>query len=174
GLSYSPKDMARMARNADPSLQALQEVFFGGRKSVKDMVKALTKDDALNRRALYYVGFHFVERMQNEREFGKLLLEQLAEGRSEEGKLAREKLIIEGLAQVKGAKAGILEERAKVLLAAEEMVAAERARDERKSARSERNGKSARSGKASVKRPAPRKAAKPAKAKPARKAASRR
>lgn len=177
GLAYSPKDMARMSRNADPNLQALQEVFFGGRKSVKDVVKALTKDAALNRRAVYYVGFHFVERMQNEREFGKLLLEQLAESRSEEGKLAREKLIIEGLAQVKGGKAGILEERAKVLLVAEDMVSAERAREERKAARPERNGKPARSdrnGKATVRKPQPKpakaaKAARPSRsARPAR------
>ncbi|MCY3020467.1 MAG: hypothetical protein NTW87_15715, partial [Planctomycetota bacterium] len=60
------------------------------------------------------------------------LLQHLAESRGDEGRQAREKLVIEGLAKVKGAKAGILEERAKVLMAAADMAAAERAREERK------------------------------------------
>ncbi len=141
GLSFGPKDLTRAVRNSDLNLHALQEVLFSARKSAKELSRILLKDGSLNKKALYYIGFHFVERMQAEREFGKLLLEHLGEGRSDEGKLAREKLIIEGLAAFKGGKTGILEERAKVLMTASDMVAAEKAREERKTSRQNRNGK---------------------------------
>jgi hypothetical protein len=135
GLSFSPKDLGRTARNADFNLHALQEIFFGGRTPVKDVFNAVWKDTSLNRRTQYYIGFHFVERMQTEREFGHFVLEQLAESRSDEGKLARDKLIIEGLLQVKNGqigKMGILEERAKVMRSTEERVVTERIKDQRK------------------------------------------
>ena len=47
-----------------------------------------------------------------------------AAGRTDEARQAKEKLIIEGLVKVRGGKAGILEERAKVMLAPSEIAAA--------------------------------------------------
>jgi hypothetical protein len=132
GLSFGPKDLARIARSSDSNLQILQEILFSGRMGAKELAKRVLKDPLLNRKVVYYLGFHFLERTNAEREFGRLLLEDLAESRTEEGRQAKEKLIIEGLLTMKTGKAGILEERAKVLLAASDMVAADRAREEKK------------------------------------------
>ena len=37
------------------------------------------RDASLNRKGQYYIGFHFVERMANDRQFGTMVLEHLAE-----------------------------------------------------------------------------------------------
>ncbi len=122
-ITYGPKDLARSVRVNDSHLRALEDVIGSGRRSAKDMAKLILKDSSLSKRMLHYLGFHFVERMQNERQFGQMLLENLAAGRTEEGKLAKEKLIIEGLLKDKGGKNGILEERAKVMLAPADLAA---------------------------------------------------
>ena len=134
GLTFGPRDMARPARNEDQNLRILEELVARASSpwEPRELARIFTKDPALSRKVLYYVGFHFVERLQDERQFGQLLLEHLAENRSEEGRLAKEKLALEGLANLRGAKAGILEERARVLAAAATMAAVERAREEKK------------------------------------------
>ena len=138
-LAFAPKELARAARSEDQNLRILAEVLAEGSgragtgpKGPQELARLLLKDPALSRKTLYYVGFHFVERLQDERQFGQLILEHLAEGRSEEGRQAKEKLALEGLANLRGAKAGILEERARVLAAAATMAAVERAREEKK------------------------------------------
>jgi HEAT repeat protein len=136
GLSVGPKDLARASRSNDHNLHILEDLLSSGHQTPKDLAKLINKDTTIDRRTLYYIGFHFVERMQHEREFGRQVLEQLAESRSEEGRQAKEKLVIEGLVALKGGKAGILEERAKVLLSASDMIAAERARQEREKKKS--------------------------------------
>jgi len=132
GLSFGPKDLARTARSEDQNLRILEEMLGGGVKEPEELARVVLKDPALSRKVLYYLGFHFIERLQNGRRLGQLILEHLAESRGEEGRQAREKLALEGLANLRGAKAGILEERAKVLSAAATMAAVERAREEKK------------------------------------------
>lgn len=156
GLTFGAKDMARAARAEDQNLRVLEELLSTGRKAAQGLARTAIKDPALDRKTLYYLGFHFVERLQNERTFGQVLLEHLAESRSEEGRQAKEKLALEGIAKLRGAKAGILEERAKVLNAAATMAAVERAREEqtRKAAarRSRAASKSARAAKKPAKK----------------------
>jgi HEAT repeat protein len=168
GISCGAKELSRSARASDANLQTLHELLFSGRRTPKDLAQHVLKDKSLSRKAVYYMGFHFVERMQMEREFGRMLLENLAEARNEEGRQAREKLVIEGLATVKGGKAGIMEERAKVLLTASDMVADERAREEQKALKALKAQKSQASKKPAP-APAKPKALKPVKtAKPSK------
>lgn len=124
GLAYAPKDLARSMRVNDPHLRAIEDVVISGRRQPKELARTLLRDSSIPKKTVYYIGFHFVERMQTERQFGQHILETLAEGRSDEGRLAKEKLVIEGLLKIKGANAGILEERAKVMLAPAEIAAA--------------------------------------------------
>ena len=123
-ITFGPKDLARSVRVNDPHLRSLEEVIGSGRRAPKDLAKAVLRDTSISKRMMYYLGFHFVERMQNERLFGQLLLESLAAGRTDEARQAKEKLMIEGLVKVKGGKTGILEERAKVMMAPAELAAA--------------------------------------------------
>jgi HEAT repeat protein len=123
GLAYAPKDLARSVRVNDQHLRALEEVIISGRRQPKELGRTLLRDSSIGRKTLYYIGFHFVERMQNERQLGQFILEQMADGRGDEAKQAKEKLVIEGLVAVKGVKAGILEERARVMLAPSEIAA---------------------------------------------------
>ena len=128
GLNFGPRDLTRSARSNDLNLRILEDILSTGRTAPKDLAKVINRDTSLNRRAQHYVGFHFVERMANDRQLAQVL-EHLAESRSEEGRLAKEKLGIEGLIEVKS-KTGILEERAKVMMAASDMIAAEAIRQE--------------------------------------------
>jgi len=132
GLGFGHKDLVRAARSSDMNLRVFEDILASGKRSPKDLAKFVLKESALSKKTLYYIGFHFVERMQNDRQYGQLILEELAESRTEEGRQAKEKLIIEGLAAVKSGKAGILEERAKVMMTAQDMVADEDARQEKK------------------------------------------
>jgi len=129
GLSFGPRELARAARSNDLNLRVLEDILSSGRTPPKELAKIINRDGTLNRKAQFYIGFHFVERMANDRQFGQMMLEHLAESRSEEGKQAKEKLGIEGLVEVKG-KTGILEERAKVMMTASDMIAAEAVRQE--------------------------------------------
>jgi len=170
GLSLVPLDLARPARAGNIHLRPLEEALAAPKAEPKALAKALLKDQVLEKRVLYYLGHHFSERMHGDREFGRVLLEALAENpRNEEGRQAREKLVLEGLAKSgKAAKAGILEERAKVMMVAADM-AAQAAAEEAKHAR-KLAAKAAKSAKASSKgRKAPPKVA----AKPARKPGKR-
>ncbi|HYG75878.1 MAG TPA: HEAT repeat domain-containing protein [Planctomycetota bacterium] len=168
GLSIGSRDMSRSARSNDPDLRLIEDVLSSGRMSAKDVAKLVSKDTGLSRRTVYYIGFHFTERLAHERQFGQLVLENLAESRSEEGKQAKEKLAIEGLITVRGGKAGILEERAKVLLSASDMIAAEAARAAQ--AEAERKKAAQKNGKAKAVSKAKSKPARPA-VKPKKKAA---
>ena len=123
GLCAGPKDLARAARINDANLRILEDVLSSARKTPADLARKVLKDGTLSRRVVYYLGFHFAERMQGERQFGKLVLENLSASRTEEGRQAREKLVIEGLVASPNAKAGILEERAKVMMTAADMAA---------------------------------------------------
>jgi HEAT repeat protein len=123
GLSAGPKELGRSARSSDQNLRLLEDVLGSGRVEPKVLARRITRDESLSRKTIHYIGFHFVERMSGDRQFGQLLLEHLAEGRSEEAGQAKEKLVIEGLLKLKGAEVGILEQRAKVMLAASDLIA---------------------------------------------------
>lgn len=132
GLAPGAHDLTRGMRNHDPHLRVFQQVFGGGRFKPKALARDILRDKALSRKTVYYLGHHFAEGMGEEREFAREVLEGLAATRGDEGRQAREKLVLEGLAEKKGAKnSGILEERAKVLMAAADL-AAETAADEAK------------------------------------------
>ena len=131
GVSIGSRDLARMSRSGDSNLRVLEEVLASGRRSAKELARQIIKDPLLNRKALYYLGFHFAERLQSERQFGQLLLEHLMAGRADEGKQAREKLVMEGLLTIKGAKTGILEERARILMSAADIAAKHAAEPDR-------------------------------------------
>jgi hypothetical protein len=135
GLSVSGRDFSRQSRINDPHLRLLEELLSAGCKATA-LARRLIKDEALPRKALYYAGYHFAERMLAEREFGAALLTALAgRPRSEEGREAREKLILEGLLKVSGkARSGILEERAKALNIAVDHAAMLREEEERRAA----------------------------------------
>ena len=68
----------------------------------EQLVKTLLKDETLPRKSLYYVGFHFCERMLAERDFGHEILLKLSEKSNEEGKMAKEKLMLEGFLKSSG------------------------------------------------------------------------
>jgi len=128
GLSIGSRDLSRSARSNDSELRQIEDVLSGGRLSPKDLARQISKDSIVSRRTVFYIGFHFTERLAQDRQFGQLVLEHLAESRSDEGKQAKEKLAIEGLVTVRRGKPGFLEERAKVLLAASDMISAEAVR----------------------------------------------
>jgi HEAT repeat protein len=121
GFSAAPLDLTRSARANDSRLRLMEEIL--GRTEPKALARTLAKDGSITRTALYYLGHHFCEQMLKERDFGRLILEALAENpRNDECRQAREKLVLEGLAKSAGkAKAGLLEERSKALFAAEEL-----------------------------------------------------
>lgn len=153
GFSAAPLDLTRAARSNDSRLRLIEEVL--GRTEPKALAKTLVKDQAVARAALYYLGHHFSEQMLKERDFGRLILEALAENpRNDEGRQAREKLVLEGLAKASGkAKAGLLEERSKALFAAEELAVkaeAEAALKEKQRGTKERRAKAAEKAKAKV------------------------
>ncbi|MBI3828790.1 MAG: hypothetical protein HY291_04695 [Planctomycetes bacterium] len=143
GLSLVPLDIARPARNNNANLRLIEEVLADPKAEPKPLAKRLLKDDSIERRVLGFIGHHFSERMHGDRDFGRVLLEGLAANpRSDEGKQAREKLVLEGMARsTKASKAGILEERAKVMMAAADM-AAKAAADEARRARKAKGARS--------------------------------
>jgi len=142
GMAAAPLDLTRASRAGDSRLRLIHEVL--SRSKPKAWVKQFVKDKSVPRAALYYVGHHFIEQMLGEREFGQALLEALAANpRNEEGRKAREKLVLEGLAKAKGkTKSGLLEERSKALFAVDEMAAKAEAeaalKEKRRAAREKR------------------------------------
>jgi hypothetical protein len=134
GLSLVPLDLARPARNNNANLRLLEEVLADPKAEPKPLVRKLIKDEAIERRVIGFIGHHFSERMHGDRDFGRVLLEGLAANpRSDEGKQAREKLVLEGMARsTKASKAGILEERAKIMMAAADMAAKAAAEEARR------------------------------------------
>ena len=136
GLSVVPPDLSRAARDSSPSLRLLAEVLAEPKSNPKILAKSLLRDRALERKVLYFIGHHFSERMHGEREFGRVILQGLAQQpRQEEGRQAREKLVLEGLAKrSKDSRRGVLEERAQVLMMAADMAAKAAAAEARKAA----------------------------------------
>jgi len=134
GLTATPLNLTRAARVNDPHLRLLEEAVGSGRMDPKRLAKDLLTDEALSRNAVYYIGHHFAEKVLAEREFGRQILTSLAANpRTEEGRQAKEKLILEGLVKAPAkAKAGLLEERGKALMAAADMAAQAREEEERK------------------------------------------
>jgi hypothetical protein len=160
GLNSMPLNLTRAARVGDPHLRLLEEAIGSGRFDPKRLAKDLLKDKALTRAAVYYVGHHFSEQVLAEREFGRLVLLGLAENpRSDEGRQAKEKLVLEGLVKTTGkAKAGLLEERSKALMTAVDMAAqAREAEEQLEKARRAKEKRAAKKGAAKAAKPAAKK-----------------
>ena len=73
-LKNSAKDVSQVSRNND---RALSMILGGVKAGDKDLVKRLMKEKALNPQDIYYVGFHFSEKLFAEKEFGVNLLKAL-------------------------------------------------------------------------------------------------
>lgn len=130
GLSVVPLALSRSARAMNHSLRLMEEVLGSPDADAPGLAKRLLKDQAVERKVLYYLGHHCCELMQAAREFGRVLLQDLAGNpRTDIGRQAKEKLVLEGLVKSQVSKTGILEERAKVMMAAADM-AAQAAADE--------------------------------------------
>jgi hypothetical protein len=124
GLSHTPSDFSRASRERDTNLTLISEALGSNAVAPKQLVKTLMQDDTLSRKALYYVGFHFCERMLGERDFGHEILLKLSEKNNEEGKMAKEKLMLEGFLKSSGKqKKSLLEQRAEALRAADDIKA---------------------------------------------------
>jgi HEAT repeat protein len=133
GLAATPLNLTRAARLNDPHLRLIEEAVGSGRMDPKRLARELLKDKTLSRGAVYYIGHHFAEKVLAEREFGRQILTALAANpRTEEGRQAKEKLVLEGLVRATGrTQAGLLEERSKALMAAADMAAQAREEEER-------------------------------------------
>ncbi len=94
-LKTSRKEMARSARQRDVALDLVAELLHEGGKT---FTRKLLKESTLDPEDLYYVGYHFSERLNEERRFGTDVLAHVAgKGkRNRTAKEAREKLKIEG------------------------------------------------------------------------------
>lgn len=96
GLKESTHDLSPDHRASDPSLlqfaRLLQNAAF-------DLIGHINKAKWLGPEELFYVGFHFAEQTHRAKEFGKHLLELVAQRspKTEVGKQAKRKLKSEGL-----------------------------------------------------------------------------
>jgi HEAT repeat protein len=92
-LKASPKRLTRKMRQSDRALAHLRDLQG---ESDFPLQKRLTSDRTLSARDLFYVGFHFAEGDEGERELGRALLEQVVrlEPRSKLGESARNKLAL--------------------------------------------------------------------------------
>jgi HEAT repeat protein len=102
-LKASPKKLVRKMRQSDRALAHLRELMG---ESDFPLQKRLAGDRTLSSRELFYVGFHFAEGDEGDRELGCALLEQVAksEPRSKLGKSARNKLAL--VRRLEAAEAG--------------------------------------------------------------------
>jgi len=134
GLAAGANDLARSARLNDPNLRTLEELLSGEQLQAATLAKQILKDESIPRRGVLYLAHHFAERMLHERELGRRLLEGLAANpRSEEGKLAKDKLVLEGFIKVsKKEQAGLLEARAEALLSSANIAAKANAKASKK------------------------------------------
>ncbi|MFW5858066.1 MAG: HEAT repeat domain-containing protein, partial [Planctomycetota bacterium] len=94
-LKTSRKEMARAARQKDYALELVAEHLH---EEGKAFTRKLLKESALEPEDLYYVGFHFSERLNEERRFGTDILDHIVKKhkRSKVAKAARDKLKVEG------------------------------------------------------------------------------
>jgi len=94
-LKTSRKDRARNYRASDPALEQMAALLAANAKGLKQKLFA---DRALTDEDLFYVGFHFSERLNEERRFGADVLVHVAHKwpRRATAKAARTKLAVEG------------------------------------------------------------------------------
>ena len=88
--------MQKSAREKDEALSEIAKLVAG---RDLDLPRMLKKERDLKDEDLFYVGFHFSERIGAERAFGGKVLRLVATGRGKLAKSARDKLKIEGLAE---------------------------------------------------------------------------
>jgi uncharacterized protein YPO0396 len=140
--------MSRAARQNDGSLRLLEAALQDPAVKPAALAAQLLRDRGVTRRMLHYIGGHFAERILKEREFGAAILKRLAaKGRTAEGRQAKEKLILEGLAKASpGARRGLLEVRAQALRTADELAAALQTKEQARAKRAGRKVRASRRG----------------------------
>jgi len=99
-LKRSKRVLQKSARERDDGLTELAKVIS---EHELDLVRMIAGERDLSDDERFYVGFHFAERVGNERAFGGEVLTALAGGRGRVGKAARDKLAIEGLSAARAA-----------------------------------------------------------------------
>jgi len=94
-LKISKNDLSRLQRERSPVLRTIAELIREG----YPVLKGVKAEKMLGNEDLYYLGFHFSERLGDEREFGCKLLKAVAEKsqRSVVGRNARNKMKLEGI-----------------------------------------------------------------------------
>lgn len=94
-LKTSKKDRSRTFRLSDYCLEHIAQLLEADPKGFK---RRLLAEKALDDEDLLYVGFHFSERLNEERRFGADLLRHVAKKwpRRQSGKVAKKKLRVEG------------------------------------------------------------------------------
>jgi HEAT repeat protein len=70
-LKLSAKDASRTARDSDPCLALFQQLI---RDDDAELLENLKKEKSITKEELFYVGSHFMEKLQKERAFGTELL----------------------------------------------------------------------------------------------------
>lgn len=95
-LKMSKKNINRAFRDADPTLEIFQRLL---KNDTFPLAQKLKTDSTLEPADIFYVGYHFSEKMQMERLFGGELLRSLAKkaSKSKVCKASREKIRVEGL-----------------------------------------------------------------------------
>jgi hypothetical protein len=96
-LKLSAHDLSTEARAADPSLNQFAALVHGG--NIKDLTVFLRNAKWLEPTELFYLGFHFAEKEQQEKEFGGEVLRIVIERakKTKIGKDAKSKLRNEGM-----------------------------------------------------------------------------
>lgn len=95
-LRNSSKDLSPLRRKDDEGLKLIAELLKQGKFP---LLKRLKTDKALRPEELYYVGFHFSEKLFDQRKFGIALLKHLVNksSQSKVGRAAKEKLKLAGI-----------------------------------------------------------------------------
>jgi hypothetical protein len=73
-LKLSRKELSPAARNSDPALNLFVVL---ARASYHDLIKLLKQDRILNANDLYYLGYHFAEKLYEQKSFGIEVLKHL-------------------------------------------------------------------------------------------------
>ena len=95
-VKTSAKDLAKPQRDRSPALETIAELIREG----QPVLKAIKAERMLEKEDLYYIGFHFSEKLGTERELGGELLKAVIRKspRSEIGRNAKNKMKLEGMA----------------------------------------------------------------------------
>ena len=86
--------MSKSARDKDDALSEMAKLVAS---HALDVPRLLDRERSLKAEDLFYVGFHFAERIGPERAFGGQVLSLVASGRGRLAKNARDKLVTEGM-----------------------------------------------------------------------------